>query len=359
MIRRIRMFTAVTCLAAIGLLAGCGSVNKETVTLATTPTVTVTGPENAAGRLTLRATDISRQQAETLGRFQPNTMWVQGVSGEPADVNLRSSLTYTFQLPDPALPGWTYDVLSLQSGLWLSQRAAAVTGADGRSASVTLRVWGALSLVRPAVDWARGDAFGYTFVTRTTQVPTTSLSAVDVLADGARDSEPVIEAVMAATGRDRTGAVALLASYRPERVRVLRTQQATWVVRYYGPDATPGRWFAPVSGRVDAPDTARQRLALPDSNKAVECLLGRVQPGAVMVEGLCADMTHDPVFGPYATGGGQQLYIPAATRWAVDHPEWNPECFTVAAQLRRAELLDGERSRTRRSHDRSILDARF
>ncbi len=352
------ILSAVTVLGLVGILAGCGSVTRETVTLASTPTVTVTGPENAAGRVVLSATDLTRQQAEALGAFHAGAMWVQGFNGQPAEVSLRSNLTAVFQLPEPALPGWTFELWSLQNGRWQSDRTVATVGADGR-ASASLTAWGAFSLLRSTGDWERSSAHGFTYVTRTTQIPSTSLNAPQVLADGARDSDAVIEAVMHATGRDRSGVEALLSSFGADRVRVLRSTQAMWVVRYYGPDATPGRWFAPVSARVEPPDSARQKLALPDSNKAVACVLGRVLPGVTLIEGVCADMTQDPLFGPYATGGGQQFYIPAATRWVVDHPEWNPEAFVVAAQLRIAEIPADVRSRQHRSFDRSLLDARF
>ncbi|MBO0879585.1 MAG: hypothetical protein J2P17_04285, partial [Mycobacterium sp.] len=81
-----------------------------------------------------------------------------------------------------------------------------------------------------------------------------------------------------------------------------------------------GRWVAPLEDYVRA-GNARRYLALPDANKATATTAWIIKKGTRVIIGRAetqvgnpaVDAAGKPVFGPYATGGGSQIYVPDLT----------------------------------------------
>ena len=145
------------------------------------------------------------------------------------------------------------------------------------------------------------------------------------------------EARMArATGADEQSAKGTLRSYDSSTgtpVRVITIKYAARAVRNWSGTSTVGRWFAPVDGRsVPSPETARRIYALPAGNAAVNATLHLVKARAVLITGLCSDMTSQPGFGPWATGGGRQLLAPKASTYPP--PAYDGAVITILSELR-------------------------
>jgi hypothetical protein len=129
-------------------------------------------------------------------------------------------------------------------------------------------------------------------------------------------------------------------------VQILELREPCYASRYspLDPKEKLGRWYSTSDeDHICLPDKAREWYALPNSNTAMNYTLYRFKEGAIVIFGTCADMTWSPVFGPYATGGGEQFYAPNATKWVVDHAELNPLVIELVAELRFAKALDGTR----------------
>ena len=93
-------------------------------------------------------------------------------------------------------------------------------------------------------------------------------------------------------------------------------------------------------GNLYPPAEARRVLALPLFNTGRYATLYQLKPGVTLIRGWCADMTDiSDVFGPYATGGGEQYYIPDATVWIVDHAELNPDAIELVSELRFSQTV--------------------
>ena len=61
---------------------------------------------------------------------------------------------------------------------------------------------------------------------------------------------------------------------------------------------------------MESPENAKKLLALPKTNTAERIVKVRVKEGTPYVEGKVASQVKDiDIFGPYATGGGNQIYI--------------------------------------------------
>ena len=69
-----------------------------------------------------------------------------------------------------------------------------------------------------------------------------------------------------------------------------------------------GRWATVYSNL--SPAEARALLALPDENLATHVTEFVIQKDAVVIVGKTASQTMAPWAGPYAVGGGIQIYIP-------------------------------------------------
>jgi len=103
-----------------------------------------------------------------------------------------------------------------------------------------------------------------------------------------------------------------------------------------------GRWLGVIDGiSLYTPDEARVFYALPNSNSAMNASWYRLGKGAKVIYGKCADMTWNPqVFGPYATGGGYQIYSPNFTKWNAElqRAELNTDVAEFVSDVRQVEL---------------------
>lgn len=173
-----------------------------------------------------------------------------------------------------------------------------------------------------------------------TGTPATAITNPIILASGVREAPAVLASVAEVTGRTQQQAVELLSSYDttgPHLVQVLQLTTAAYVTRYFGdPQYKLGRWYTPSEqDHLCLPDEAIQLFALPLDNNAHSVTLYRLKSGVKLVAGYCADMSwNTEVFPPQATGGGQQFYIPDATRWVVDHAELNDQAIELISELR-------------------------
>jgi hypothetical protein len=94
--------------------------------------------------------------------------------------------------------------------------------------------------------------------------------------------------------------------------RVTLTRDIT-VYRYYGGGKSgsraKGRYVTPT--RYTTAAGARRRLALPNCNPATREATYRIRAGTTIIQGIARNQTGRPrTFGPYATGGGRQIYVP-------------------------------------------------
>lgn len=67
-------------------------------------------------------------------------------------------------------------------------------------------------------------------------------------------------------------------------------------------------WYTTVGNYT--PDQARQYLALPDKNSAVNVTKYTIPAGTTYLEGRVGSMVGEEDFGDYAKGGGTQIYLP-------------------------------------------------
>jgi len=180
---------------------------------------------------------------------------------------------------------------------------------------------------------------GYDLVLYTGAIPRTALRDPRVAAAGGVGDPAVIAAVERAAGSDRASAQSTLLSYDSSTgipVRVIRLKYATTMVRVWSGSSTIGRWFAPyLGGALPSPATARRIYALPANNLAVNATLNLVKPRAALVTGACSDMTAAPGFGPWATGGGAQIFAPMASSYPP--PAYDPAVTVVVSELRFAK----------------------
>ncbi len=174
-------------------------------------------------------------------------------------------------------------------------------------------------------------------------IPSTAFRQPRLLASGDATDPTLLTAIQQATGRTETQVAELLASYdcSHSTVDLLKLRGPAYVVRYWSePTAKLGRWYAPLPRTgLYAPAEARRVLALPWANTGRYASLYKLNARVLVIRGRCADMTANPeAFGPYATGGGEQYFVPDATRWVVDHVELNPHTIELVAELRFAQL---------------------
>jgi hypothetical protein len=82
------------------------------------------------------------------------------------------------------------------------------------------------------------------------------------------------------------------------------------VYRHWGGKApeTGSPWFSPKP--YARPGNARRYLALPNRNTAENVSAFRIPAGTTIIRGKVASQVQDIRFGPYAVGGGIQIYVP-------------------------------------------------
>jgi hypothetical protein len=179
-------------------------------------------------------------------------------------------------------------------------------------------------------------------VEKTHGMPATDFHDAAVIASGTEENAAFVDAVEVATHKTEADALTLLKSFdttQNHQVQVLELTHDTAVARYWSDPASKiGRWYARSRAySLLSPADAICQLALPLANKGSCVTQYTVQDGAVVVYGLCADMSGDPVnFSSTATGGGEQFFVPDATLWnAETHTATlNPAVITLDEEVR-------------------------
>jgi len=247
----------------------------------------------------------------------------------------RSAVTLTFTLPKAVFSGMKLPVYRFTDHTWRRQEDKAVVGMVNSTASTTITRPGTYALLLNR-DWRVVSQDGYALVLYTGAIPRTVLRDPQVAASGAVDDPAVIAAVMAATGYDEPKAKNTLRSYDSSTgtpVQVITLKYDATMVRNWSGASTVGRWFARADGApLPGPEAARRIYALPADNTAVNATLHLVKPHAVLIAGLCSDMTTEPGYGPWATGGGPQLFAPKASTYPP--PAYDPAVTTILCELR-------------------------
>jgi hypothetical protein len=248
---------------------------------------------------------------------------------------LRAAVTLTFTLPQAVFTGTKLPVYRYVAHTWRRQENEAVVGLVNATASTTITRPGTYALLLNR-DWRVVNQDGYALVLYTGALPRTVLRDPQVTASGAVDDPAVIAAVMAATDSDEQKAKATLRSFDSSTgtpVQVITLSYDAKIVRNWSGTSTVGRWFTPSDGApLPSPETARSIYALPADNTGVNATLHLVKPHAVLITGLCADMTDQPGFGPWATGGGGQLFGPKVSTYPP--PAYDPAVATILSELR-------------------------
>jgi hypothetical protein len=247
----------------------------------------------------------------------------------------RSAVTLTFTLPKAVFSGMKLPVYRFADHAWRRQEDKAVVGMVNSTASTTITRPGTYALLLNR-DWRVVSQDGYALVLFTGAIPRTVLRDPQVEASGTTDDPAVIAAVMAATGSDEQKAKGTLRSYDSSTgtpVQVITLKYDATMVRDWSGASTVGRWFAPTDGEpLPSPETARDIYALPADNTAVNATLHLVKTHAVLITGLCSDMTTEPGYGPWATGGGPQLFAPKASTYPP--PAYDFAVTTILCELR-------------------------
>jgi len=255
----------------------------------------------------------------------------------------RSAVTLTFTLPKAIFSGRTLPVYRYADHAWRRLESRAVVGTVNSTASTTITRSGTYALLLNR-DWKAVSQDGYELVLYTGAIPRTVLRDPQVTASGTVDDPAVIAAVMTATGYDEPKAKSTLRSYDSSTgtpVQVITLKYDAKMVRDWSGTSTVGRWLAPTDGApLPSPETARRVYALPADNTAVNATLHLVKPSAALITGLCSNMTDQPGYGPWATGGGPQLFAPKASTYPP--PAYDPAVTTILCELRweKAALAD-------------------
>jgi hypothetical protein len=277
--------------------------------------------------------DLSRTDAARLADLPQANIFFRGAVCR-RQWRFRVPVLLTFTLPKAIFARTSLPLYRYQEGRWEQLRRRAVVGDVNTTATASIVRPGryAICLTRA---WRVVREDGYQLVVYAhAYAPTTVLSPV-TLASGATSDPAVIQAVMDATGQTEDKAKATLVSYdsTTEPVKVLRLTSGAVIVRNWSGTSTVGRWFAPSDGgALPSPETARAVYALPDGNLALDATLHLVKPGTALITGVCADMTAQPGYGPWATGGGEQLFGPNVSTYPP--PAYDPARTVIVSELR-------------------------
>jgi hypothetical protein len=246
----------------------------------------------------------------------------------------RSPVLLTFQLPKAIFARTSLPVYRLQDGRWEQLRGRAVVGDVNTTATATIVRPGryAVCLTRA---WKVREEDGYRLVVYSQPYQTTSILSPDLVAEGATTDPAVVQAVMDVAGQTEAQARSTLVSYdsttRP--VSVFRLTSSAAMLRNWSGTSTVGRWFTPSGGGdLPSPEKSRAVYALPSSNLGIDVTLHLVSPGTALIAGVCADMTSQQGYGPWATGGGEQLFGPMVSTYPP--PAYDPARIRVISELR-------------------------
>jgi hypothetical protein len=246
----------------------------------------------------------------------------------------RSPVLMTFQLPKAIFARTSLPLYSLQDGRWVQLHRRAVVGDVNSTATATIVRPGryAVCLTRA---WKVRVEDGYRLVVYSRPYQTTSILSPTLVAEGATTDPAVIQAVMDVAGQTEAQARSTLVSYdsSAQPVSVFRLTKDAAVIRNWSGTSTVGRWFAPSGGGgLPSPQEARTVYALPAGNLGIDVTLHLVSPGTALIAGVCADMTSQQGYGPWATGGGEQLFGPSVSTYPP--PAYDPARIGIISELR-------------------------
>ena len=317
---------------------------RQPVVLAADEGLTLLGPLGAlAADASPRLDDLSHARAAGLAALPARNVFFRGASVHWSG-RAGSPLLLTFALPKAVFAGTRLRLYRLHDGRWLALRRHAVVGRVNTTATATIGRAGRY-VVCLGRAWRTVVQDGYRLVIYTRAYARTRVVTPVVLARGATDDPAVIEAVADVTGESPEDAQETLVSYDSSTVpvTVLRLTVGTPLVRSWSGTSTVGRWFAPsTGGELPGPEASRALYALPAGNLATDATLHRVKAGTDLIAGICADMTSQPGYGTWATGGGEQYFGPAVSTYPP--PAYDSRRIVVIADLRwlESELDDIE-----------------
>lgn len=310
------------------------AVSAQSVVLADDEGLTLVGRMGAlGGKSAPRLDDLPRDAAAELAALPRRNVFFRGAACR-WNWRFRSPVLLTFGLPKAIFAGTSLPLYRYQDGRWRRLRRPAVVGAVNTKATATIVRPGryAVCLTRA---WRVVTEDGYRLVVYTGDYAMTRIADPIVLAGGDTGDPAVVRAVMDVTGQTEDKAKDTLVSYDSSRdpVVVLRLTRPTAMVRNWSGTSTVGRWFAPsTGGDLPSPATARTVYALPGDNLAIDVTLHLVKRGTDLVAGVCADMTSQPGYGPWATGGGGQLFGPKVSTYPP--AAYDPSRTVILSELR-------------------------
>jgi hypothetical protein len=292
------------------------------------------GPLSALGGLAAPdLDDLSKTRAARLAPLPDGRVFFRGAR-VPWPADFRARVTLVLDLPKALFRGSRLPVFRLQGHRWVRQGRPAIVGGDNTTAATTIRQPGNYAVFLGNL-WRTVRRDGYRLVRFFGRIPHTVLGSRQVVAEGKVGDPQLIAAVAAAGGRDEAWAKSTLRSFdssgeRTVRVVVLRSPLT--VVRDWSVPSTVGRWFAAYTGALYSPLRARAVFALPLSNAGTDATLHRLKPGAVVIQGACANMTWSPDYWPYATGGGEQYFGPNVSTYPP--PAYDSQYIDTVSELR-------------------------
>ncbi len=288
------------------------------------------------GRSAPQLESLTEAQADALGDLPSRNVYLRGADCEWSGRtgHFASPVTLTFTLPKAIFRETPLPLYRLDDHTWKRLATRAVVGEVNTTASATITRPGRYALLL-TTDWKVISEDGDTLVEYSEETAPTVILDPQIGASGAADDPAVISAVMDATGSTEEQAVGTLRSFDSSTgapVQVITLTKSSAMQRYWS-TSTVGRWFTP-SGRDEllSPGSARRVYALPANNSGVNVTLHLVKRGAVLITGLCADMTGQDGYGPWATGGGAQLFGPRLSTYPP--PLYDPAMTIVLADLR-------------------------
>ncbi len=330
---------AVTLAATSALvLAGCGSDggggSQELATGEGIRLLTGFGCASSPGVLSVAALD--RSAASSVAPLPPAAVFTIGAAVAPVGLSFGCATRLEFRLPRPMQPNSSLHGYALTGEAWQQTGTEARVALDGATATASLPRSGRYAFFLDT-SWQTASYGGTTFVTRTRGIPTSYLRGHRLVAQSSSGDPSFMTKLCEVTHKDSAGAQYMLRSFQStgsEEVSILQLATDVYVTRYWGPSDKIGRWYVAIaSDRLMSPDEARREYALPDSNNARNVTLYRLRRGTMVVYGGCADMTwNSPVFGPYATGGAEQFFVPDATVWPSG--ALNPETTALVEESR-------------------------
>ena len=307
---------------------------SQAVVLAQDDGLQLIGPLSALrGQAAPDLDDLRQARAARLAPLPARRVFFRGAR-VPGPSSFRSRVTLVLSLPKALFRGQRLPVFRLQGHRWVRLAQAAVVGSDNATAATTIEKPGNYAVFLGKL-WRTVRRDGYRLVRYFGRIPHTALRSPQVVAQGKVDDPQLIAAVAAAGGRNETWAKSTLRSYDTtgERtVRVLKLASPLTLVRNWSQPSTVGRWFDPYVGVLFPPLRARIVFALPSNNMATDATLHRLKAGAVLIQGVCADMTWSPDYWPYATGGGEQYFGPNVSTYPP--PAYDARFIETVSELR-------------------------